>query len=81
MKKTIKQTNNICTLGYDRNLVCGIVLYMSPYVENPRREIFHGISKIPNYFRKKFPRGFARYGTQHNGKVKSPENGDHPVHH
>ena len=51
---------------------------MYPYVENPRHERFHGIFKIPNAFRKKLLRDFARHRTQHNGKVKSPKNGDHP---
>ena len=77
----IHKTNNICTLGYDRDRTYSIVLNMSPYVENQRRERFHGISKIPNSWHKKLSRDLARHGTQHNGKGKSPENGDHPVHH
>ena len=72
---------DILILGNYRNLVRSIVLYMFPYVENPRCEIFHGISKILNSCRKKLSRNFARYGTQHKGKRKSPENGDHRVHH
>ena len=68
-------------LGYNSNRTNSIVLYMSPYVENPRRERFHGISKIPSSCRKKLSRDFVRHGTQHNGKRKSPENGDHPFHH
>ena len=48
----IHKTNNICTLGYDRDRTYSMVLNMSPYVENLRRERFHGISKIPNSCRK-----------------------------
>ena len=54
---------------------------MYPYVENPRHEIFHGISKNPNYFRNKLLHNFASHGKLHNGKGKSPKNGDHWIHH
>ena len=73
-------SNNICTLGYNSNCTYSIVLYMYPYVENPRRERFHEISKIPNSCPKKFPRDFAKHRRRHNGKGESPENGDQPVH-
>ena len=46
---------------------------MYPYVENPRRERFHWISKIPNSCRMKLSRDFARHRTQHKGRAKSPE--------
>ena len=54
---------------------------MFPYVENPRRERFCGISKIPISCRKNISHGFSRHGTEKNSKGKSPKNGDHPVHH
>ena len=69
------------TQGYDCNPTYSILLYMSPYVENTRCEIFHGMSKIPNSCRKKLSRNFARHVTQHNVKGKSPENYYHQVHH
>ena len=46
------ESNNICNLGYNRNRTYSTVLNKSPYVENPRREIFHQIlqsSKFPHY--------------------------------
>ena len=39
------ETNNICTLDYERNLVNTKFLNMSPNVENPRRERFHQMSQ------------------------------------
>ena len=44
-RKFYVQFNNIWTLGYNSNHMYSTVLNMSPYLENPRREIFHQISQ------------------------------------
>ena len=42
-------SNNKYNLGYNSNRTYITVLNMSPYVENPRREIFHQISQSSKF--------------------------------